>query len=108
MPAPQVPSAIAATAAPQSRQMLAGSSSTSLRVKRPGDILLLPLPACSPAFNPIEYVRECRRADFLSRHLCDSNDVILGACHEVWNNLIRMAGCIASMTNRSRADPAIE
>jgi hypothetical protein len=76
---------------------------TSPRLKRPDNIVLLPLPLYSPELNPMENVWEFMRGNFLSHRVWDSYDAIIAACCDGWNKLMRMPNRIASLTRRAWA-----
>jgi DDE superfamily endonuclease len=76
---------------------------TSPRLKRPDNIVLLPLPPYSPELNPMENVWEFMRGNFLSHRVWDSYDAIIAACCDGWNKLMRMPNRIASLTRRAWA-----
>jgi hypothetical protein len=78
---------------------------TSPRLKVPGNIVLLPLPAYSPELNPVENAWEYLRGNFLSHRVWDTYEAILDACESAWNALMRMPDRIASITRRSWAIP---
>lgn len=78
---------------------------TSPRLRRPDNIVLPPSPACSPDLDPAENIREFLRSDLLSRAIWLTYDAVLDAYQDIWNELMRMPECIASMTGRSRAKP---
>jgi hypothetical protein len=80
---------------------------TSPRLKVPGNIVLLPLPAYSPELNPVENVWEYLRGNFLSHRVWDTYEAILDACESAWNALMRTPDRIASITRRSWAIPVI-
>lgn len=76
---------------------------TSPKLRVPNNISLLPLPRYSPELNPIENVWEFLRANFLSHRVWDGYDVIVDACCDAWNKLMRMPEQIASITSRAWA-----
>jgi hypothetical protein len=75
------------------------------RLKLPDNIVLLLLPAYSPELNPVQNVRECLRANFLSNCVWDTHEAILDACQSAWNKLMQMPERIAAITRRSWAKP---
>ena len=83
----------------------AGWHQQGKRLPVPDNISLLPLPAYSPELNPMENVWEFLRGNFLSHRVWDTYELILKACRDAWNKLMRMPERIASLTQRSWAKP---
>jgi putative transposase len=83
----------------------AGWHQQGKRLPIPDNISLLPLPAYSPELNPMENVWEFLRGNFLSHRVWDTYELILRACRDAWNKLMRMPERIASLTQRSWAKP---
>ena len=80
---------------------------TSPRLKRPDNIVLLPLPTYAPELNPAENVWEFLRGNWLSHCVWKSYEAIVEACCEAWNKLMRMPERIASITQRSCAQKTV-
>jgi hypothetical protein len=83
----------------------AGWHQQGKRLPVPDNISLLPLPAYSPELNPMENVWEFLRGNFLSHRVWDTYELILKACRDAWNKLMRMPERIASLTQRPWAKP---
>ena len=83
----------------------AGWHQQGKRLPVPDNISLLPLPAYSPELNPMENVWEFLRGTFLSHRVWDTYELILKACRDAWNKLMRMPERIASLTQRPWAKP---
>jgi hypothetical protein len=78
---------------------------SSPRLKRPDNIVLLPLSAYSPELNPVENIWEFLRANYLGHRVWDSYEAIVDACQSAWNKLMQMPERIASITRRPSAIP---
>lgn len=70
------------------------------RLTVPDNITLLRLPPYAPELNPVENVWEYLRGNQLSMTVWDSYNVILVACCDAWNSLMKDAERIASITAR--------
>jgi hypothetical protein len=69
------------------------------------NIVLLPLPPSSPELNPVENVWAFLRANFLSHRVWETDEAILEACRDAWNELMRMPERLATLTTRDWATP---
>ena len=76
---------------------------TSARLKRPDNIVLLPLPPYAPEPNPVENIWEYRRKNWFGHQVWPSYKAVVDACCEAWNKLMRMPERIASLTRRGWA-----
>ena len=80
---------ISAQVAPGSVAVLicdgAGWHKTGGALKRPANIVLLPLPPYAPELNPMENVWEYLRANKLAAGVWDDYDEIVDACVDGWN-----------------------
>jgi DDE superfamily endonuclease len=73
---------------------------TSARLKRPDNIVLLPLPPYAPESNPVENIWEYMRKNWFGHQVWPSYKAVVDACCEAWNKLMRMPERIASLTRR--------
>jgi transposase len=64
----------------------------------PGNVTLLPLPACSPELNPVERVWLHLRERFLSHRVLRDYTALLDAACGAWNRLVQERGRLASLT----------
>jgi transposase len=65
----------------------------------PDNVMLLPLPACSPELNPVERVWLYLRERFLSHRVLKDYAAILDAACTAWNRLLNEPGRLASLTS---------
>ena len=74
------------------------------RLVVPGNLTLLPLPACSPELvgqrrcPTVERVWLCLRERFLSHRVLESYTAVLDAACDAWNALVAETGRLASLT----------
>jgi hypothetical protein len=73
---------------------------TSLKLRVPENISLLPLPPYAPELNPVEQIWAYLRANFLSHRVWNSYDAIVDACCDAWNKLMSTPERLASITRR--------
>ena len=57
------------------------------KLKVPGNISIVALPAKCPELNPVENVCQFMRDNWLSNHIFTSYDNIVDHCCEAWNKL---------------------
>jgi transposase len=81
----------------------AGWHQSGGKLKVPGNISLLKLPAYSPELNPAENIWQYLRQNKLSNRVFDSYEAIVDACCDAWNALIAEPGRIRSIATRSWA-----
>ena len=67
-------------------------------LKVPDCITLVPLPAYSPEFNPVEWIWEYLKQRYLSHRLLDDYDAIVEAAGHAWNKLIAETGRLTFLT----------
>ena len=72
-------------------------SGKKLRV--PGNITLVPLPAYSPELNPVERVWLYLKQRFLSLRLLNDYKAIVAAASKAWKRLCRETGRLTSLTS---------
>jgi hypothetical protein len=80
---------------------------TSPRLKRPDNIVLLPLPPYAPELNPAENVWEFMRKNWFGHQVWPSYKAVVDACCEAWNKLMHMPEQIASITQRAWAQKTV-
>jgi hypothetical protein len=68
------------------------------RLTVPGNITLLPLPACSPELDPVERVWLYPRERFLPHRVLDGYKAVLDAARDAWNALAAETGRLTSLT----------
>ena len=73
---------------------------TTKKLKLPGNLSLLPLPAACPELNPAENVWEFLRNNYLSATVFKTYTDILDALENAWHKLTREIGRITSITTR--------
>lgn len=69
----------------------------------PTNITLLPLPSRAPELNPVENVWQYLRDNWLSNHVFNTYDDILGHCCNAWSQLIERPRKIRSIGLREWA-----
>ena len=69
----------------------------------PANITLLPLPSRAPELNPVENIWQYLRDNWLSNHVFNDYDDILGYCCNAWNQLIMRPRKIMSIGLREWA-----
>ena len=70
----------------------------SRRLEVPANVTLVPLPAYSPALNPVERVWLYLRERFLSHRVLDGYAAVLDAACRAWNALVDEPGRLTSLT----------
>ncbi len=81
----------------------AGWHQTGGKLRVPGNISLLHLPAYSPELNPVENIWQFLRQNHLSNRVFENYDEILDACCAAWNALTAELKRIASIATRAWA-----
>ena len=81
----------------------AGWHQTGGKLRVPGNISLLHLPAYSPELNPVENIWQFLRQNHLSNRVFKNYDEILDACCAAWNALTAEPKRIASIATRDWA-----
>ena len=83
---------------------------TSVKLKVPANISLLPLPPKSPELNPQENVWQYLRGNWLSNRIFASGRDIVDHCCDAWNNLSEILdlGYLAQVLSRPGAFPGPE
>ncbi len=76
---------------------------TSLKLRVPENISLLPLPPYAPELNPVEQTWAYLRTNFLSHRVWNSYNAIVNACCDAWNKLMSTPERLASITRRTWA-----
>jgi transposase len=66
----------------------------------PSNVTLVPLPAYSPALNPVERVWLYLRERFLSLRVFRDYRAIVDACCEAWNQLVTETGRLRSLCDQ--------
>lgn len=61
---------------------------TTKKLKKFGNLSLLPLPSASPELNPTEQVWQALRDEFLANRCYDDYDDIVKSCCEAWNTFV--------------------
>ena len=79
----------------------AGWHQPGVRLTVPENVTLLRLPPYAPELNPMENVWEYLRGNQLSMTVWEGYDTILDACCNAWNNLMKDAERITSITTRT-------
>jgi len=67
------------------------------------NLTLIPLPAASPELNPCEQVWRWLRQTHLSNRSFVSDEELLTACSDAWNNFTDSPGLIKSLCSRKWA-----
>jgi transposase len=94
---------ISATVAPGAHAVLLLDQAgwhTTKKLRVPGNITLLPLPARSPELNPVENLWQFMRENWLGNRIFQSYAEILDQCCEAWNKLIAQPWRIMSIGMR--------
>ena len=68
-------------------------------LRRPDNVILLPLPAYSPELNPVERIWLYLKERYLSHRLLDDYEAIVDAACAAWNRLTAEVGRITSLCN---------
>ena len=58
------------------------------KLRVPGNISIIPLPAKCPELNPVENVWQFLRDNWLSNRVFSSYDDIVDHCCDAWNKLV--------------------
>ena len=69
----------------------------------PKTITLIVLPPRSPELNPVETIWQDLRGNWLSNHVCETDDDIIDAACDAWNKLIAQPNTIISIGWRAWA-----
>jgi len=81
----------------------AGWHQSGGRLRVPENITLLPLPAYSPALNPVENIWAYLRSNKLAHSVFESEEAIVEACCAAWNWLLAQPERITSIASREWA-----
>ena len=81
----------------------AGWHQTGGELVVPDNIVLLPLPPCSPELNPMENVWAYLRANKLCARVWDSYEAVVEACADAWNFFVNDPDRIRSIGTRGWA-----
>jgi len=76
---------------------------TTVKLAVPKNISLIFLPSRSPELNPVEYIWQYLRANWLSNRVFDSYDDIIDAACDAWNRLVEQPKTITSIGMREWA-----
>ena len=76
---------------------------TSMKLRVPANITLLPLPPRSPELNPVENLWQYMRDNWLSNRVFDGYDDIVAHCCDAWNKLLAHPARITSIGLRAWA-----
>ena len=76
---------------------------TTKKLRLPGNISLLPLPAASPELNPTEQVWQVLRDRYLGNRCFDSYEHILDSCCDAWNAFCSTVGAVRQLCMREWA-----
>jgi transposase len=68
---------------------------------------LLPLPPYAPELNPVENIWAFLRGNFLSHRVYDNYEMVIRACADAWNKLMKLPQTITSIATRSWAQVKI-
>jgi len=79
----------------------AGWHQTGARLRVPGNLSLLRLPAYSPELNPQENIWQYLRQNQLSNRVYANYDAIVAACCTAWNALMDRPNRIRSIASRA-------
>ncbi|MCB1109533.1 MAG: IS630 family transposase [Chlamydiia bacterium] len=77
---------------------------TTKRLKRFGNISLLPLPPASPELNPTEQVWQVLRDERLANRYYENYEAIMTACCEAWNMFSNIPNRVKKLCSRSWAN----
>jgi len=69
----------------------------------PDNLVLLPLPPCSPELNPVENIWQYLRQNQLSLRVWPDYAAIVETCCRAWSALMRIPDRVASITRREWA-----
>jgi transposase len=69
----------------------------------PDNISLVLLPSYSPELNPVEYVWQYLRANWLAISVFDDYDAIVDACCDAWRRFAERPDLVSSITSRQWA-----
>jgi transposase len=76
---------------------------TTGKLNVPKNITIILLPSKSPELNPVENIWQYLRANWLSNRIFETNDDIVDAACDAWNNLIDQPETITSIGMRDWA-----
>jgi transposase len=77
---------------------------TSNKLKKFPNITIVPLPAASPELNPCEQIWKKLREDSLSNRCFDSEEDLVQACCDAWNQFIDRPEVVHSLCLRKWAN----
>jgi hypothetical protein len=78
---------------------------TGKRLKVPGNITLLALPAYSPELNPVENIWQYLRQNQLANRVYEDYGAIVDACCDAWQKLAAKPAIIKTIGSRTWAKP---